>query len=53
MFHRLLAAAAWTLLAFIVYATLSPIEARPTLPTSSSLEHLAAFVILGALFGRP
>jgi VanZ family protein len=35
---------------FIAYATLSPIEARPRLPTSPSLEHIFAFAILGALF---
>jgi hypothetical protein len=48
MFHKLIAIAAWALLAFIAYATISPI--RPTLPTSSSFERLAAFAVLGALF---
>ena len=50
MFHKLIAVAAWTVLAFIAYATISPIQDRPTLPTSSSFEHLAAFAVLGALF---
>jgi VanZ family protein len=50
MLHKLIGFAAWGLLAFIVYATISPIQDRPTLPTSTSLEHLAAFAVLGALF---
>jgi hypothetical protein len=50
MFHRVITIAAWALLAFITYATISPIQDRPTLPTSSSFEHLAAFAVLGALF---
>src|ERR1700722_4240139 len=50
MFHKLIAVAAWTVLAFIAYATISPIQDRPTLPASSSFEHLAAFAVLGALF---
>ena len=51
MFQKLLTVAAWTLLAFIAYATISPIQDRPTLPISSvSFEHLAAFAVLGALF---
>ena len=48
--QRLIAVVAWALLAFIAYATVSPIQARPTLPTSSSIEHFAAFAVLGALF---
>jgi VanZ family protein len=51
MFQKLLTVAAWALLAFIAYATISPIQDRPTLPASSvSFEHLAAFTVLGALF---
>jgi VanZ family protein len=50
MFQKLIALAAWALLAFIAYATISPIQDRPTIPTSSSFEHLAAFAVLGALF---
>ncbi len=42
--------AAWTCLAFIAYATLSPLGARPTLVASSSVEHVAAFALLGGLF---
>jgi VanZ family protein len=50
MSRKIITVAAWALLAFIVYATISPIQDRPTLPTSSSFEHLAAFAVLGALF---
>jgi VanZ family protein len=50
MFNRLCAVAAWATLAFIAYATLSPIQHRPTLETSSTFEHLAAFAALGTLF---
>ena len=41
---------AWFSLCFIAYATLAPIQARPTLLALSSLEHLAAFAVLGMLF---
>jgi VanZ like protein len=50
MIHRLIAVAAWMLLAFIAYATISPIQARPTLFAPPSFERLAAFATLGALF---
>ena len=41
---------AWASLCFIVYATLSPLRDRPTLPIPSTVEHLAAFAVFGALF---
>jgi hypothetical protein len=50
MFHKFITVAPWVLLAFIAYVTISPIENRPTLPASTSFEHLAAFGVLGALF---
>jgi VanZ family protein len=50
MFQKLVAIAAWALLAFIAYATLSPIQARPTLLIPVSIEHFAAFAALGGLF---
>lgn len=50
MLRRLVAIAAWACLAFIAYATLSPIDARPTLATSAGFEHVAAFALLGVLF---
>jgi hypothetical protein len=41
---------AWTVLAFIAYATISPIQYRPTLPMPSSFERFAAFAVLGSVF---
>jgi VanZ family protein len=49
-FHKFTLVVAWGLLAFIAYATVSPIQDRPSLPTSSSFEHIAAFVALGLAF---
>jgi VanZ family protein len=42
--------AGWLALAFIVYATLSPIDARPVL-ASPHREHFAAFALMGLAFG--
>ena len=50
MLHKLTGLAAWGLLAFIAYATISPIQDRPTLAVSTSFEHLAAFAALGVMF---
>ncbi len=50
MLHKFLAPAAWVLLVLIAYATILPIHERPRLPTSPSIEHLVAFLPLGALF---
>jgi VanZ like family len=50
MFRKLIAVAAWSLLGFITYATISQVQARPTLSTSPNFERLAAFIVLGALF---
>jgi hypothetical protein len=50
MLQKLLIIAAWTLLALIAAATISPIADRPTLHTSANFEHLAAFAVIGALF---
>jgi glycopeptide antibiotics resistance protein len=50
MIRRLITVAAWTLLVFIAYATISSLHARPTLSTSPDFERLAAFAVLGALF---
>ncbi len=50
MFYKSLAVTAWGMLAFIVYATISPVQDRPTLPTSSAFEHSIAFAVLGILF---
>lgn len=48
--QKLLTIAAWTLLVLIASATVSPIRDRPVLYTSASLEHLAAFAVIGVLF---
>jgi VanZ family protein len=48
--QKLSSIASWVVFAFIVCATLSPIEHRPTLPTGPGFEHVAAFIVLGALF---
>jgi VanZ family protein len=50
MFGKLTAVAAWALLAFIVYATISPLKGRPTLSNSTDIERFAAFAVLGGLF---
>jgi VanZ family protein len=50
MIQKLTGIAAWLLLCFIVYATLSPIKDRPTLSTSPGFEHVVAFAALGLLF---
>jgi VanZ family protein len=48
--QRLAMIAAWAMLVFIAYATMSPIQQRPTLPMPTGYQHLLAFVLLGALF---
>jgi VanZ family protein len=50
MLQKLLGIAAWSLLSFVAYATLSPLQARPALPTPANFEHFAAFAILALLF---
>ena len=50
MLQKLLKFSAWAALCVIAYSTLSPLGDRPILMTSSKLEHLAAFAILGTLF---
>ena len=50
MLQKFVAAAAWLLLGFITYATLSPIDARPRLLAPVGFEHFAAFAALGGLF---
>ena len=41
--------AGWAALGFIVYATLSPITARPVI-AGAQIEHFAAFALLGFVF---
>jgi hypothetical protein len=50
MIQRVSIFTGWLTLAFIVYATLSPIEARPVL-AGPQFEHFAAFALLGLAFG--
>ncbi len=50
MIQRLSVAAGWLALAFIVYATLSPIDARPVV-AGPHFEHFAAFAVMGLAFG--
>jgi VanZ family protein len=50
MIQRISTIAGWLALAFIIYATLSPIDARPVL-SSPHREHFAAFALMGLAFG--
>ncbi len=50
MIQRVSTVAGWLALAFIVYATLSPIGDRPVL-ADPQFEHFAAFAFLGFAFG--
>jgi VanZ family protein len=50
MLQRVSIIAGWLTLAFIVFATLSPIGGRPAL-ASPHLEHFAAFALMGLAFG--
>ena len=49
MIHRVSLIAAWLALAFIVFATLSPIDDRPVL-AGPQFEHFAAFALMGFAF---
>ena len=51
MFQKLIALAAWGTLAFITFATLSPIGLRPHIVADIGIEHIAAFSVVGLLFG--
>lgn len=52
MLHKLIVTLAWSCLAFIVYATLSPIDARPVIAGGffTVLERFGAYAVLGSLF---
>ena len=52
MLRKLLIAAAWSCLAFIICATLSPIDARPVIAGGyfTILERFGAYAVLGFLF---
>ena len=49
MIRRLSLAAAWLALAFIAFATLSPIDERPVV-AGPQFEHFAAFALMGFAF---
>jgi VanZ family protein len=49
MIQRVCTIAGWLALAFIAYATLSPIDARPVL-AGPQLEHFVAFALVGLAF---
>ena len=49
MNQRLFLLASWAVLAFIAFATLSPLEERPAV---ASPQHFAAFALLGFAFAR-
>ena len=52
MFRTVTATAAWTSLAFIAYATLSPLNERPEFDALlSHLDQYLAFAVAGSLFG--
>ncbi|MDB5656292.1 MAG: hypothetical protein JWQ94_3905 [Tardiphaga sp.] len=48
--HKIITAIAWAIMAFIVFATLSPIGLRPHLE-DVSVERFGAFACAGVLFG--
>src|SRR6185437_8109012 len=55
MLKKITSLAAWLLLGFIVYATLSPLNARPSLFTTETsmsvvIERFGAYAVLGLLF---
>ena len=50
MVQRVSTIAGWLALAFIVFATLSPIDDRPVI-AGAQFEHFAAFAVVGLAFG--
>ena len=50
MLQKVSIVVSWLALAFIVYVTLSPIDARPVL-AGLQFEHFAAFALMGLAFG--
>jgi apolipoprotein N-acyltransferase len=50
MSHKIITVIAWAILAFIVFATLSPIGLRPHIE-NVSVERFGAFAFVGLLFG--
>ena len=52
MLHKLIVTLAWSCLAFVMYATLSSIDARPVIAGGffTALERFGAYAVLGSLF---
>jgi VanZ family protein len=53
MFETIATVAAWACFAFIVFATVAPIERRPVLPNAINIgpiEHVGAFALFSVLF---
>jgi VanZ family protein len=50
MINKILATAGWLVLAYITFATLSPIALRPEI-TNANFERFCAFAVVGFLFG--
>jgi hypothetical protein len=50
MSHKIFTAAAWAILAFVIFVTLSPIGLRPHVE-NVSVERFGAFAFVGLLFG--
>jgi hypothetical protein len=51
MIQKISMMAGWLALTFIAYATLSPIDERPTI-ANPQFEHFAAFALVGLALGR-
>jgi hypothetical protein len=51
MIRRVSIIAGWLALAFIAFATLSPIDDRPVVVAAPPFEHFAAFAFVGFAFG--
>jgi VanZ family protein len=49
--HKLLAIAAWTALALIVFLTISPLNMRSVVTADPNIERFVAFALVGLLFG--
>lgn len=50
MSQRVVSIAAWVVLAFLIYATVSPLADRPNFIASTTIQHLLAYAALTGLF---
>ena len=48
--QRVVSIAAWVVLAFLIYATVSPLADRPNFMASTTIQHLLAYAALTGLF---